>query len=211
VRLAPFLVLFAPLVLAPRPGLGGSVPLLAVLASHLIGAANSAVEIGRTEREELGDIDRLLDRIPRGASVLTLSIHLTSGHTHWPPWAFLGSYHLARAGGAAEMSFTEIRHWPIRDRDSGSSPAHNLFWTLAPCLFRNAFDGPRVDYVLARSTRDIFRRHPPGPRWRAIDEEREWTLYEKEPGASWPATSDKPDPGPCARDDDEAAPAGDGE
>jgi hypothetical protein len=199
-RMSTFVVLLAPLVLAPRPGLRGTVPLVAVMLGHGAGVVSSIVEVRRAEQEELGDIDRLLDRIPANATVLTLPVHLTSAHTHWPPWAFLGSYHLARAGGAAEMSFTEIRHWPIRDRERrGSRP---LFWTLAPCMFRNAIDGPRVDYVLVRASRDVFRSHPPGPRWNLVDQEREWSLYEKEPGAFWPPREGAPDAGPCAKDDD---------
>jgi hypothetical protein len=195
-------VVFAPLVLTPRPGLAGSLPLVAVFVSHLVGVADSVVEVRRTEREELGDVGRLLDRIPPGARVLTLPVHLTSKHTHWPPWVFLGSYHLAQAGGEAEMSFTRIRHWPIRDLPATGDARRPLFWTLAPCTFRNAYDGPSADVLLVRSTQDIFRGHPPGPRWRRVDQEREWSLYEREPGGDWPATSDRPDPGPCAKGDD---------
>jgi hypothetical protein len=206
VRMATFVVLFAPVVLAPRPGLLGSVPLVALLVSHTASVADSVVELRRTESEELGDVDRLLDRIPADATVLTLPIHLTSRHTHWPPWAFLGSYHVARAGGEAEMSFTRIRHWPIRDRvDTSRRP---LFWTLAPCTFRNAFDGPSFDYLLVRTPRDIFRTHPPGPRWHRLDQEREWSLYEREAGESWTAAGDRADPGPCAKDTDADPSAG---
>jgi hypothetical protein len=208
-RMATFVILFAPVVLAPRPGLAGTLPLVAVFASHLVGVADSVVEVRRTDSEELGDVDRLLDRIPPGARVLTLPVHLTSRHTHWPPWVFLGSYHLARAGGEADMSFTRIRHWPIRDLPTVDDARRPLFWTLAPCSFRNAYDGPSADYLLVRASRDIFRGHPQGPRWRRIDQEREWFLYEREPGADWPATGDRADPGPCAKDDDpEAAQSG---
>jgi hypothetical protein len=200
-RMATFVILFAPLVLAPRPGLAGTLPLVAVFAGHLVGVADSMIEVRRTDREELGDVDRLLDRIPMGARVLTLPVHLTSRHTHWPPWVFLGSYHLARAGGEADMSFTRIRHWPIRDRPSADDARRPLFWTLAPCTFRNAYDGPSADYVLVRATRDIFRSHPAGPVWRRIDQEREWSLYGRQPGEEWPATPERADPGPCAKDD----------
>jgi len=159
--------------------------------------------VRRAEREELGDVDRLIDRIPPGARVLTLPVHLTSRHTHWPPWVFVGSYHLARAGGEAEMSFTRIRHWPIRDLAAYDDSRRPLFWTLAPCTFRNAIDGPGVDYLLVRAPQDVLRGHPAGPRWRRIDQEREWTLYEREPGATWPGTADRADPGPCASEDAE--------
>ncbi|MGD0528232.1 MAG: hypothetical protein ABSE49_24065 [Polyangiaceae bacterium] len=207
-RMATFVVLFAPLVLAPRPGVASTVPLVALLASHLVGVADSVVEVRRTESEELGQVDRLLDRIPPGARVLTLPVHLTSRHTHWPPWVFLGSYHLARAGGEADMSFTRIRHWPVRDRPGFDDGRRPLFWTLAPCTFRNAYDGPSADYLLVRAPRDIFRSHPPGPRWHRLDQEREWSLYEREPDAEWPAR-DRADPGPCTKGDEpESAPTG---
>jgi hypothetical protein len=201
-RMATFVILFAPLVLAPRPGLRGTLPLVAVLVSHLVGVTDSVIEVRRTESEELGGIDRLLYRIPPGARVLTLPVHLTSRHTHWPPWVFLGSYHLARAGGEAEMSFTHIRHWPIRDLPAFEDARRPLFWTLAPCTFRNAYDGPSADYLLVRASRDIFRTHPAGPRWHRIDQEREWSLYEREPGDPWEATADRIDQGPCAKDDE---------
>jgi len=208
-RMATFVILFAPLVLAPRPGLAGTLPLVAVFASHLVGVADSVIEVRRAESEELGDVGRLLDRIPPGARVLTLPVHLTSRHTHWPPWVFLGSYHLARAGGEADMSFTRIRHWPIRDLPAFDDGRRPLFWTLAPCTFRNAYDGPSADYLLVHAPRDIFRGHPQGPRWRRLDQEREWSLYEREPGADWPAAGERADPGPCAKDDDvEPAPSG---
>jgi hypothetical protein len=202
VRMATFVFLFVPLVLVPHPGLAGTLPLVAVLVSHLVGVADSVDEVRRAETEELGDIDRLIDKIPPNARVLTLPFILTSKHTHWPPWVFMGSYHLARTGGEAEMSFSRIPHWPIRNRPAPDDARRPLFWTLAPCTFRNAYDGPSTDYLLARSTHDIFRAHPPGPRWRRLDQEREWSLYERMQGAEWPATS-RADPGPCARDDAE--------
>jgi hypothetical protein len=198
-RMATFVVLFAPLVLTPHRGWRGALPLAVVVMSSAVGLVNSAFELRSTEREELGDIDRLIDRIPPGTRVLTLPFHLASSHTHWPPWTFLGSYHVARAGGFAAMSFTELRHWPIRDRSDHAAPApssHRAFWTLAPCEFRNARDGENLDYVLSRGTTDPFASQPPGPQWRALDHEREWTLFERVPDAFWPARDDT-DPGPC--------------
>jgi hypothetical protein len=99
------------------------------------------------------------------------------------------------------MSFTRIRHWPIRDLPAFDDGRRPLFWTLAPCTFRNAYDGPSADYLLVRAPRDIFRTHPQGPRWQRVDQEREWFLYEREPDSEWPAT-DRADPGPCVKDDE---------
>ncbi|HEY1695995.1 MAG TPA: hypothetical protein VGG39_27700 [Polyangiaceae bacterium] len=204
VRMATYVVLFAPLVLAPRPGVVGTAAFVALLVGHLAGVADSIVEVRRVQNEELGDVGRLVDRIPADARVLTLPVHLTSRHTHWPPWVFLGSYHVARNGGEAQMSFTRIRHWPIRDRVEVDDPRRPLFWTLAPCTFRNAYDGPTADYLLVRARKDVMRSRPPGPRWRRVDQEREWWLYEREPG-EWPQDG-RTDAGPCADDEDTRTP-----
>jgi hypothetical protein len=204
VRMATFVVLFAPLVLSPPRGWAGSVPIAALVVVQGVSVVDSCIEVRRAEREELGDIDRLVDRMPPGTRVLTLPFHLTSAHTHWPPWTFFGSYHVARSGGRADMSFTELRHWPIHDRPGAdvereaTLPARRPFWTFAPCDFRNAIDGRRLDYVLVRGARDPFRAEPEGPRWHVVDRERDWTLYERVPGDEWPSTG-AVDPGPCAK------------
>ena len=104
------------------------------------------------------------------------------------------------------MSFTRIRHWPIRDRPAFDDTHRPLFWTLAPCSFRNAIDGPSTDYLLVRGPRDIFRGHPQGPQWRLLDQEREWWLYERELGEEWGQAGDRPDMGPCAKDPDDGRP-----
>ena len=183
VRMATFVILFAPSrARAARRASRAAVPLVAVLVSHLVGVADSVVEVRRTEREELGDIGRLIDRIPPGARVLTLPIHLTSRHTHWPPWVFVGSYHLARAGGEAEMSFTRIRHWPIRDLPASTTRGARSSGRSRRAPFATPSTGRATDYLLVRAPRDIFAAHPAGPRWRRIDQEREWSLYEREPG-----------------------------
>jgi len=197
VRIAVFVTLFAPLLIEPLPGWRSAVPLAAVAIASLGTAANAAFEVRRVEREDLGAIDRLIDRMEPGKRVLTLPFHLTSPRTHWAPWTFLGSYHYARTGGLAAYSFSELPHWPTRFR-AGQEPPHKptLFWTFDACQFRNATDGAFFDYVLARGNVDPFRDAPPGPRWRRVDAEREFVLYAKEPGDESPAwTVD--DRGPC--------------
>jgi hypothetical protein len=194
-RLATFLVLFMPLVLRPRDGRVTRAALAVVGASAVVGAIDSFVEVRRTAREELGDVDRLIDRVPAGARLLTLPFQAASVHTHWPPWNFIGSYHVARTGGIAALSFADLKHWPIHHHADDTPPAKpHPFWTFAPCLFRNTVDGAYYDYVLVRGAVDPFAG-PSGPRWKAVDHEREWTLYERtgEAGVSGP------DEGPCAK------------
>jgi hypothetical protein len=63
-------------------------------------------------------------------------------------------------------------------------------------VYRNEVDGRYYDYVLTRGNVDPFRDAPPGPRWRATVHEKEWTLWEKIPGAENPAWTVQ-DRGPC--------------
>jgi hypothetical protein len=191
-RVATFVVLFMPLVLRPKDDRVTRAALAVVAASALVLATDSVIEIRRASREELGDVDRLIDRVPPDARLLTLQFHAPSSHTHWPPWNFLGSYHTARTGGVAGMSFAELRHWPIHQRASDAPPPKPLpFWTLTPCLYRNTIDGPHYDYALVRGPLDPFAKH--GPTWRVVDAEREWKLYERVDLAD----TDAADEGPC--------------
>jgi hypothetical protein len=197
VRLAVFVVMFAPLVLRPARGALPRAALAAVACAGVVLSVGSAVEARAEDRDELGDIDRLLDRMPPGSRVLTLTFHVTSEYVHWAPWTFFGAYHRTRVGGVSSESFCELAHWPVRFRPGAAPPPKpSLFWTFDSCGYRNATDGPYYDYVLARGNVDPFRDAPPGPRWRRIDTEKDWVLYERDPGAAnpaWPVA----DEGPC--------------
>jgi hypothetical protein len=195
VRLAVFIALFAPLVLEPSRGRLAAASLCVVLGAGLVNAGYAAGQVRRIVDVELGDIDRLLDRMPAGARVVTLPFHLTSSFTHLTAWAYIGSYLRARRGGVASFSFTELAHWPLRYRPEAAPPAKPIFWTLDACSFRNETDGAYYDYVLARGNVDPFRDAPPGPRWRKVDQERDFVLYAKVDGRN-PAWS-VPDGGPC--------------
>jgi hypothetical protein len=196
VRLAVFLALFAPLLLEPARGKIAGACFAVVIAAGLVNAGYAAHEIRAAERADLGDIDRLLYRVPSGAHVLTLPFHSTSAYTHWAPWTFLGSYARARRGGVASFSFTELSHWPLHYRAGAAPPPKPLFWTFDACSFRNASDGAYYDYVLSRGNVDPFRDAPPGPRWRKIGESRDVALYAKVDGVTSPpwAVDDR---GPC--------------
>jgi hypothetical protein len=200
-RMAIFIALFAPLLLpSGRRGLRATLPLSLLLASTLVGAANAAVQVHTAERDELGDVDRLIDRMRPGSRMLGLTFHVSSAHMRWAPWTFLGAYHRSRAGGVAELSFSSLAHWPIRYRPEAAPPSkRSLFWTFDSCRYRNQIDGPYYDYMLVRGNVDPFRDAPPGPRFRKVDTERDFTLYEKVSGPDvppWPAWP-VADRGPC--------------
>jgi len=195
-RMAVFVTYFAPLVLLPDQSRVIRAAFAAVVASMLILSIDSAYEIRLTEKDELGDANRLIDKIPARASVLMLPYRWPSTHTHWPAWNYLASYHVARTGGMSSVSFTELAHWPIRKRP-GLAPAKRLpFWTVGgPCLFRNSTDGPLFDYVLTRGGGDPLGHVPIGPIWKRIDTERDWSLYARQEGEYAPGGVI--DYGPC--------------
>lgn len=195
VRVAVFVAVLAPLLLDTVRGTRATVPLLAVACANLVLAGDAAYEVHRVETDELGDVDRLLLRMEPDTRVVTLPFHLSSHHTHWAPWTFFGSYARSRHGGIAGFSFSEISHWPIHYREEIAPPKKSVFWTFDACRFRNEVDGRYYDYVLARGDVDPFRDAPPGPRWRKVDSERDFTLYAKVPGENPAWIVD--DGGPC--------------
>jgi hypothetical protein len=189
--------MFAPLLLRPRRGWTSTAALATAFVASLVGSVDALVEVRAAAREEVGDLSRLLDRMAPGRSVLTLPFRATSAHPHWAPYTFMGSYHRARTGGVSSFSFSELAHWPIHFAPEAAPPQHWPFWTLEnACAFRNAVDGRYYDYVLTRGNVAPFRDAPPGPRWQKVDEELDWTLYEKLGGEENPAWR-VDDGGPC--------------
>jgi len=198
VRLAPFLVLFSLLPLAPRRGPAGAVPLWGALAVALATGALAAVEI-RAASAEMDGFDRVLDATRDGARLLMLDFVGEEGRTFYPAYGHAGAYHRARHGGLAAFSFSELPHWPLRFRPGAGPPLRReRFWDHDPCGFRNALEGDHYDHVLVHGAVDPFAGGPPGPVWRKAVETATFTLWDKVPGArvEGPASLDG---GPCAR------------
>ena len=193
VRLAVFVPLFVLPVLTPRRAW----PLAGAAVLTVLGAMNDAREI-RLAHDEVGDLDRVLDAIPRGSRVLSLHFRIASQRTHFPSWIHVAAYHRARGGGVAEPSFAVLGHWPLHYRPEAAPPAKDVdFWEFDPCAFRNAIDGPYYDHVLVRGRIDPFAADPPGPAWTKVLVEKEWTLFARMPGVTMPATPST-DRGPCS-------------
>ncbi len=194
VRLAPVLVLFALLGLAPRPGRWGDAPLAAAALAALLMAGNAAFEMRRAEREQLGDLDALLAHARPASRLAMLNFDPRSPRVPFWPYVFAGSYHRANGGTVASYSFTEMAHWPIHYRAGTEPPARVPFWVYNPCAYRYRSDGAYYDYVLVQGDVDPFAEPTPGPRFKQIARSRAFTLYEK--------TSEPPDDtalerGPC--------------
>jgi hypothetical protein len=177
VRLAVFVPLFALPLLEPARDRWWPSAVAVVLT--VAGAANHAREIHATQTE-IGDFDRVLDALPRGARVLSLQFTAESQHTHFPPWVHAVALHRARNGGVAEPSFAVLGHWPIHYREGAAPPKKDIdFWEFHPGRYENAIDGPYYDFVLVRGAVDPFRSAGRGPRWTPIVREGDWTLWRR--------------------------------
>ncbi len=195
VRVGVFVPLFALLALDLRPGLHARIALVAATLLTLGSSANNAYEVVAAQ-SSLGDFDRVLRAMRPGSRLLTLTSRIDAPPNHFPPWLHAGAYHRARDGGVAEPSFATLGHWPLHFRSEVAPPAKSeAFWEFHPCLFRNAIDGRYYDYVLVFGDMQPFRDDPPGPVFRLVLREKDWTLYEKtaEENPAW-TTEDE---GPC--------------
>jgi hypothetical protein len=195
-RLALFFPLFLLLVLRPRFDALGKFPIAVAAFSVFATAGIAAREVHAASHDELGNFDPLLAHIRPNAKLVSLIFHPKSAHVAFGPWYQMGSYHRAESGGVASFSFSEIAHWPIHYLPEAAPPPHHAFWEFDPCVYRNAVDGSYYDYVLTRGAVDPFRDDPPGPKWKKIATEKDWTLFEKisnETNSEWIVE----DRGPC--------------
>lgn len=202
VRLAVFVpLLVLPLLEAPEKRRW---PFVAAAALTVLGAANHAREI-RLAQREMGDFDRVLAAVPRGARLLSLQFDRESRRTQFPPWLHVAALHRARNGGVAEPSFAVLGHWPIHYREDAAPPKKDIdFWEFHPELFVNEVDGPYYDYVLVRGDVDPFDSAS-GPRWEAVVHEAPWTLWRRRPNAMT-ANATNAANAPCRESRDDAAP-----
>jgi hypothetical protein len=177
VRLAVFIPLFVlPLL---EPAKERVWPFAAAAVLTVVGAANHAREI-HSAQSEIGDFDRVLAPLPRGARVLSLQFDGESRHAHFPPWVHAVALHRARNGGVAEPSFSVLGHWPIQYREGAAPPKKDVdFWEFHPEKFENAVDGQYYDFVLVRGAVNPFRARSTGPQWTAIVHEGGWTLWRR--------------------------------
>lgn len=196
VRLAPILALFAVLALEPKEGRAGNLPLVAAAIAALVMAGDSAFEMRRAEREQVGDLDALLAHARPGSRLAMLNFDTRSPRVAFWPYAFAGSYHRAGGGSVASYSFTEMAHWPIHYRAGAGPPVHSPVWVYTPCEYRYRSDGAYYDYVLVQGEDvDPFKEPTPGPQFKAVARSRSFTLFEKTAAPSDDTTLER---GPCA-------------
>lgn len=201
VRMAPVLAALAILPLEVIPGRVSRAALATVFAVSLVTAANAFVETRALVREEAAGVTALFAHTTPGSRLVSLPFDAGSNRVHFPPFIHMGAYHRVVHGGVASYSFSELAHWPLHYREGRAPPTKpQSFWSLNPCLYRNAEDGPYYDYVLVKGRVDPFRDAPPGPVFRLVDQVKDFRLYAKAPGETWPAWP-AADRGPCVRRD----------
>ncbi|MBK6692272.1 MAG: hypothetical protein IPG50_08715 [Myxococcales bacterium] len=197
VRMAPLLAFFAVLPLATSRSRATTAALVGVFGVSLATSANAAVELRALVHEEVAGVTALFERTTPGARIVTLPFASRSPRAHFPPFIHMGAYHRVVHGGVSGFSFSELPHWPLQFRREAAPPKKAAtFWSLNPCVFRNADDGPYYDFALVKGAVDPFRDEPPGPVWRRVDSVKDFTLYAKVLEQSWPAWGTD-DLGPC--------------
>jgi hypothetical protein len=178
-RYAIAAALLLPLLLRPRRGLRGALPLGIVFAAGIASATVAARQARDFSREADG-FDRVLSRAQPGRRLLALVYDRGSRTAKFVPYLHFGSYYRARGGGIAAFSFAELPQSPLRYRPETEPPRHPVHWEWEPWQFDPAVDGAYYDYVLVRGAVDPFARARTGPRFRKIAQEGVWSLYAKD-------------------------------
>jgi len=178
-RYAIAAALLVPLLLRPRRGQRGALPLLVVFAVGVASAGVAARQAREFSREADG-FDRVLSRAQPGRRLLTLVYERGSRTAKFVPYLHFGSYYRARGGGIAAFSFAELPQSPLRYRPETEPPRHPVHWEWEPWQFDPIVDGNYYDYVLVRGAIDPFARAGTGPRFRRIAHEGLWSLYAKD-------------------------------
>src|SRR5438270_813951 len=178
-RYAIAAALLVPLLLRPRRGLRGALPLLVAFAVGVASAGVAARQAREFSREADG-FDRVLSRAQPGRRLLTLVYERGSRTAKFVPYLHFGSYYRARGGGIAAFSFAGLPEVPRRYRPETEPPRHPVHWEWEPWQFDPIVDGNYYDYVLVRGAIDPFARAGTGPRFRRIAHEGLWSLYAKD-------------------------------
>ena len=177
-RYAIAAALLVPLLLRPRRGLRGALPLVVVLAAAIATTGLAARQAREFSRETDG-FDRVLSHARPGRRLLSLVYDRGSRTAKFVPYLHFGSYYRARGGGIAAFSFAELPQSPLRYRPETEPPRHPVHWEWEPWQFDPVVDGSYYDYVLVRGAVDPFARAGAGPRFRRIAQEGLWSLYAK--------------------------------
>ncbi|MCA1826873.1 MAG: hypothetical protein ABR567_13585 [Myxococcales bacterium] len=177
-RYALVFALLLPPLLRPARGLKGAIPLVIAAATALF-AAGSALGNIRAFEKEVGPFDEVLAQAQPGRRLIGMIFDQNSRYAKFSAFLHFQAYYRARMGGVASFSFAELPQSPLRYRPENEPPRHPAGWEWHAMSFRNDIDGFYYDYVLVHGRIDPFARRPPGPQWRVLSRQEDWTLFEK--------------------------------
>ena len=177
-RYALVFALLAPCLLRPARGWRGAAPLLLAAATAAFAGGVAIVNIRAFDRE-VGPFDSVLEKAQPGRKLIGLSFDQNSRYAKFSAFLHYHAYYRARLGGVAAFSFAELPQSPLRYRPETAPPAHPAGWEWHANTFKNDVDGLYYDYVLVHGAVDPQRLREPGPRWRLVDRQGTWALYEK--------------------------------
>lgn len=177
-RYAIVAALLSPLLLRPRPGLRGALPLLLVAAVAAGEGGLARSRIRAFDREAAG-FDELIARAEPGKRLIGLVPDAGSRVAGFAPFLHYASLYRARSGGVASFSFAELPQSPLRYRPEAEPPRKPAGWEWHPELYRESVDGAWYDYVLVRDRVAAFDPRAPGSHWRLLGSAGRWTLWGK--------------------------------
>lgn len=160
----------------PRPRAAGT---LAVLVA-LLGFAHFGM-IGRAfvafERDEVGEIDAALEKIPPAKRVAGLIFDRGSSNVRFSPFIHYVAYYQARRGGAVMFTFADFAQSPFSFRGDDRPPRVAPRWEWLPQRVNPAADLGWYDYVLVRGRPGRIakqRKH-----YRPVHRSERWSVWER--------------------------------
>jgi hypothetical protein len=166
------LVVVLPEVRTFKPALLIAAVALSALSFHHVGLAFT-----RFEREEVGDFDAALARIPPGQRVVGLIFARGSQQVAFSPFIHFVAYYQARKGGAVMFSFADFPQSPFRFREDARPPRVPPRWEWKPERVRSS-ELSFYDYALVRGGPGAIGRRGSGfvARYRGA----RWSVFARE-------------------------------
>ena len=174
----PLLALLLLVPVLPRAGRfgGHAVVLAAVLLSsahlHYAGTA-----FARFEREEVGDFDEALAKVPPAQRVVGLVFMRQSRNVRFSPFLHYVAYYQARKGGAVMFTFADFAQSPVLFREANRPPRVPPRWEWLPTRIDPSRDLGWFDWALVRG--------PPGriakarDTWKPVWRGRVWSVWRR--------------------------------
>ena len=156
----PLLALVFLLIVLPGPrGWARFALLLGVVIVSVIGFSNFTRVFQRFEREEVGDLDRALQAIPKGRKVAGLIWDRGSSQVKFSPFIHYAAWYQAERGGAVMFTFADFPQSPFRFKPADRPPRVVPRWEWEPSHVNPITDLAWFDYVLTRGDPGTLSRH----------------------------------------------------